>query len=66
MRKIRKICLTDTLDTLEVGEEMTISMRDYGPTSVRGTAWALSKRSGKKFSIRQSSKDLTSYITRIL
>lgn len=65
MKKVKKINVAATLQTMEVGDEVGFSMRETTPVTVRAAACELAKRTGVKITVRQSSRELKTFAIRI-
>lgn len=65
MKIVRKISVRDTLRAMNVGDEVALSMREVGASTIRDASWKLGKASDMKFRISQNSKELTTYIKRV-
>lgn len=60
---VRKVCVKDTLDTMNVGDELLLKFREVRPNAVRTASKYLLPR---KFIVSESGYGDNTYVKRIL
>lgn len=64
MRKIRKIKVSETLNAMQVGDEVSIGYRESATSTIRAAACMLNK-TDRQYKVVQSNKTLTTVVTRL-